>query len=270
MAKMTKKSNEEESIMIDKITTDLAVKARFEQSPETIEEYAAAMKRGDKFPAIVVFRDATGIYLADGYHRLSAEVYLGRKEIRAEIYSGTKRDAILYSLKANRTHGLRMTNADKRCSTLVLLEDEEWKKWTDRKIAEHCGVSHTFVSNLKKEISGNGCQLNLPFSGTESVPASSPDEQHSAVSLVGTNPESRDEPLDSVTASTTPKPLKEDEEIAKLKTEFQRLVGELNELLKLWQVCKTKGIVDDEALRTYGMEGLRETLESFWESNETA
>lgn len=31
-----------------------------------------------------------------------------------EVLRGTKRDAILYSVGANSTHGLRRTNADKR------------------------------------------------------------------------------------------------------------------------------------------------------------
>lgn len=44
---------------------------------------------------------------------------------------------------------LRRTNEDKRRAVLKLFADAEWVKWSDREIAEKCGVSHSFVSSLR-------------------------------------------------------------------------------------------------------------------------
>jgi hypothetical protein len=80
--------------------------------------------------------------------------------IDCEVRQGTIRDAILYSVGANANHGIRRTNADKRRSVLRLLNDGEWGKWSDRKIADQCGVSHTFVAQVRVGSSGNGCQID--------------------------------------------------------------------------------------------------------------
>jgi hypothetical protein len=66
------------------------------------------------------------------------------------VRAGTVRDAILFSLGANRAHGLRVTNADKRKAVGAMLADAEWSAWSDRKIADACGVSQPFVSGMRK------------------------------------------------------------------------------------------------------------------------
>ncbi len=40
-----------------------------------------------------------------------------------------------------------------------LLNDEEWKKWSDRKIAEQCAVHHDLVGQCRKELSGGNSQI---------------------------------------------------------------------------------------------------------------
>ena len=44
---------------------------------------------------------------------------------------------------------MRRSNADKRRAVLLLLQDEEWGKWNDSKIARACAVSHTFVASVR-------------------------------------------------------------------------------------------------------------------------
>ena len=63
---------------------------------------------------------------------------------------GTQRDAILWSVGANASHGMRRTNQDKRRAVMRLLEDAEWKCWSDREIAERCAVTHPFVAELRR------------------------------------------------------------------------------------------------------------------------
>lgn len=53
---------------------------------------------------------------------------------------------------------LQQLHADKRKAVLTLLKDDEWSQWSDREIARQCGVSKTFVSNLRPTLTGNGCQ----------------------------------------------------------------------------------------------------------------
>jgi hypothetical protein len=68
-------------------------------------------------------------------------------------------DAVLFSVGANASHGLRRTNEDKRRAVTVLLTDLEWAKWGDMKVAKHAAVSQPFVSSLRKELSLNGLMI---------------------------------------------------------------------------------------------------------------
>lgn len=69
-----------------------------------------------------------------------------------DVRQGTRRDAILYSVGANETHGLRRTNEDKRRAVMTLLSDEEWSRWSNNEIAQKCGVSHTFVNGMRSSL----------------------------------------------------------------------------------------------------------------------
>jgi len=139
-----------DEMLVEKIRIDCGTQSREKIDQQVVSDYAVALKEGAKFPAVVVFHDGLEYYLADGFHRYLAHVQAGRTEIEAEVKNGTLRDAILYSLSANETHGLRRTNADKRKSVMTLLEDEEWKQWSSSDIARACKVSHVFVIKLRK------------------------------------------------------------------------------------------------------------------------
>jgi hypothetical protein len=81
------------------------------------------------------------------------------KTYPCEVRQGTRREAVLFSVGANASHGLRRTNADKERAVKVLLSDDEWKEWGDREIASRCGVTHPFVGQIRKGLSGNGFQM---------------------------------------------------------------------------------------------------------------
>ena len=66
---------------------------------------------------------------------------------------GVRRDAILFSVSANATHGHRRSNADKRRAVLTLLADVEWAGWSDREIARQCSVGADMVGRLRPEVS---------------------------------------------------------------------------------------------------------------------
>ena len=137
---------------LDQIRTNGGTQSRVELNQETVAEYAQAFTAGASFPPVVVFFDGANYWLADGFHRYFGARDAGESAIDAEIITGTKRDAVLYSLKANATHGLRRTNADKRKAVETLLKDAEWATWSDRKIAEVCGVSHELARQVRGAI----------------------------------------------------------------------------------------------------------------------
>jgi hypothetical protein len=99
-----------------------------------------------------VFYDGKTYWLADGFHRVAAAKKLGCLTIASVIHSGTRRDAVLFSVSANATHGLRRTNADKRRAVETLLNDEEWGKWSNCQIAKRCGVSDFMVRQMRESI----------------------------------------------------------------------------------------------------------------------
>jgi len=75
------------------------------------------------------------------------------EEINAKVHSGDIRAAILHSVSANSTHGLRRTNLDKRNAVEKLLVDPEWQLWSDRKIADKCAVSPSTVAKVRNDLS---------------------------------------------------------------------------------------------------------------------
>lgn len=136
-------------INLNAIRIDGGTQSRVEIVNEAVGDYAEAVKVGVEFPPVIVFFDGADNWLADGFHRYHSHRQAGKASILADVRDGTVRDAILFSLGANGTHGLRRTNADKRKAVMTLLADAEWAAWSDRKIAELAGVTHPFVAGIR-------------------------------------------------------------------------------------------------------------------------
>lgn len=131
------------------IRTDGGTQSRVKLNDEVVAEYAEAYKAGAMFPAVTIFYDGSDRWLADGFHRFFGAKSAGKKSILENIIPGTLRDAKLFSFGANGAHGQRTTTADKRKAVEAMLADAEWVTWSDRKIAEACGVSHSFVAAIR-------------------------------------------------------------------------------------------------------------------------
>jgi hypothetical protein len=157
-------------LAIHQLCTDGGTQTRAVLDQTIVNDYAEAMTSGDQFPPIVAYYDGRDYWLADGFHRVNAALKAGRDTIEADIRQGTRRDAILYSVGANAVHGLRRTNADKRRGVITLLEDAEWKQWSDREIARRVGVSQPFVGSIRAELSpptDNGYQSDSYRKGAD-------------------------------------------------------------------------------------------------------
>ena len=131
--------------LIHQIQMDPRTQARVQIDAEALATYTEAFKNREKFPAVVLFLDsAKKLWIGDGFHRVQAARDAGHKTISAIIKHGSVEDAAWYSLQANRTNGVRFTNADKDKAVRRALEMRP--KLSDRAIAEHVGVSNHMVA----------------------------------------------------------------------------------------------------------------------------
>ena len=135
------------TLPVDDIRTDGGTQARAGLNKVVVADYVEAMQDGAVFPAIVVFHDAEGYWLADGFHRTEAARRLGLLTIAAEVREGGRQDAILYACGANQAHGLRRSRDDKRAAARLAIAT--FPEWSSRKLAEAVGVSHTFIDGLR-------------------------------------------------------------------------------------------------------------------------
>ena len=141
-----------QSVMIEEITVDLEIVGRSDGlDSEIVQTYADYMEDGAEFPPIDIVDDGDILWLVDGLHRLEAVKKLGQPTISAKITRGKRRDALWMSCGTNDTekHGLQLTNADRECKVLEMLEDEEWSKLSDREAANVCDVPKKFVRKIR-------------------------------------------------------------------------------------------------------------------------
>jgi hypothetical protein len=151
---------EVKSLLISQLKLDAAADCREGEDEETIERYAEAMGRGEVLPEVVAFDDGEVIRLADGKKRVLAAQRIGKRDIRVKVYPGGEREAILCAAKANITHGVASSQADKRRAVEAVLRVAS--DWTDREIGRQCGVDHKTVASARKRLSGE-----IPQSGTD-------------------------------------------------------------------------------------------------------
>ena len=134
-------------IPLDDLDRSLRIRSLCE---ETVEDYAAAMLRGDVFPPGDVIQDETDgtYYLTDGFHRCEAESRNGSKTLRCRVlYEGTKEDALWATLGGNRINGMRLAPDDKRKAIEIALQRFPHKSL--RTIAEHVGCHHSYVAKIR-------------------------------------------------------------------------------------------------------------------------
>lgn len=148
-----------EEVWIDKITRDKRLQQRVWMTDSAIVEWAdqisAWRKAGDKdrhLPPVYLVRQKETLWLVDGWHRTAAYERAGEAVIQAEIVDGTWRDAVLASIGANAEHGIRRSNEDKVKAVTTLLQDPEWRKLSDRRLAELAGVTHPTVAKLRSTV----------------------------------------------------------------------------------------------------------------------
>jgi len=143
-------------IKLSRILTDSGTQVRATIDAVTVKDYAEAMRiespdSTKKFPPIIVFDTGEDkLVLADGFHRVEAAKENDFTDIEAEVRKGTRAEALKCALGANTSHGLRLTNADKRRSVELALK--EWPTLSDNELGRICAVHHSTVAAVRREI----------------------------------------------------------------------------------------------------------------------
>jgi ParB-like nuclease domain len=147
-------------LQLSQIRIDGGTQSRAFLDSETINDYADKMQSGANFPTLIVYYDGQNYWLADGFHRIQAAKKNGMVQVEVEVRQGDQRQAILYSVGANATHGLRRSNDDKNRAVITLLSDPEWFRWSNCQIATHCGVVESFVRLVKNRLSSHDARID--------------------------------------------------------------------------------------------------------------
>lgn len=134
-------------LKLSSLRIDGGTQSRVSIHETTVAEYAEALEAGESLPPVDVYFDGVDHWLADGFHRYFANQRIGAVDIEAHVHSGTRNEALMHAFGANRSHGLRRTNDDKRKAVEGMLALVP--QWSDRAIAKHVGVGHTMVAALR-------------------------------------------------------------------------------------------------------------------------
>ena len=141
-------------------------RCRKQENAKTVKEYAdvfadyeESLKEGEHpvypFPPVGIWKDNTGQYhLVTGFHRYAAAEAAGRTNIEAEEIFGTEEDVLLYAIKDNRTHGLKLRYGDLKYAIGKALELSEGK--TAGAIAKELGYTRSYVYRIEKALSTCG------------------------------------------------------------------------------------------------------------------
>lgn len=135
-------------IALEQIDIYSGTQTRVATNDDAVSGYAEDMKQGAQFPPIDLYFDGSKYYLSDGFHRFLAAKRIEERDIEAQVFEGSRTDALVAALGANATNGLYRTNADKRHAVEIALE--EWTGHSNAYLADICKVSIELVRRVRK------------------------------------------------------------------------------------------------------------------------
>lgn len=140
-----------EVLSVDLLRLDGDTQARVSVNGDTVDEYAELLGPGKTWPFdnLTVFHDGTDYWVADGFHRTLAAIKAGRASVPCTVMTGTARDARMFGMRANDSHGLRMSREDRRKNVIWLLET--YPTLTQKEIADKTGAGERTVRRIVEE-----------------------------------------------------------------------------------------------------------------------
>jgi hypothetical protein len=137
------------------LKADTRCQARERMDEQAIEDYADLYRAGEALPPLDVFEVKGELVIVDGFHRHEAARWARVATLPVRVVGkGSMADAKYCSLGSNQTHGLQRTRSDKRRAVRLALDLDD--DLSNREIAKHIGVSHTFVANCRSELIAQG------------------------------------------------------------------------------------------------------------------
>lgn len=138
-------------IPISQITADpeIQLKSRGIDN-NTVRSYIEAMDSGAEFEPVVIYDDGNTKWLADGFHRHSAAIFLGNGGIFADVRQGTYKDALIFAAMANVENGRPMSRAQKQEAGERLLKLTDFG---NSEIGRRLAVEATTVMRWRQKLS---------------------------------------------------------------------------------------------------------------------
>ncbi|WP_246018926.1 ParB/RepB/Spo0J family partition protein [Saccharothrix australiensis] len=105
-------------------------------------------------PPIIVHRPTMRVI--DGMHRVRAALLRGDGEVAARFYDGDEESAFVRAVKANVTHGLPLSQADREAAARRIIGSHP--EWSDRSIAAATGMAAETVAALRRRSGDRAAQ----------------------------------------------------------------------------------------------------------------
>jgi ParB-like chromosome segregation protein Spo0J len=112
---------------------------------EDAEHIRVLAESGDRLPPILVHRNSMRVI--DGMHRLRAAVLRGQDEIEVRFFEGDPEDAFVEAVRANVTHGLPLSFADREAAVARIMSTHP--QWSDRAISAATGLAPQTVRSVR-------------------------------------------------------------------------------------------------------------------------
>jgi DNA-binding CsgD family transcriptional regulator len=101
--------------------------------------------------------------VVDGMHRLTAATLRGEQSIMAVFFEGTDADAFVEAVRLNVKHGKPLTLSDREEAAKRILSTHP--HWSDRRIAEVCGMSPKTIARLRRALAADDPDLRIGRDG---------------------------------------------------------------------------------------------------------
>lgn len=136
-------------------------------------------------PPILV--DRRRMRVIDGMHRLMAASLRGQETIEVEFFDGDAAEAFLRAVEANVTHGLPLSQADRRAAASRIITSHP--EMSDRLIGKTAGLAAKTVAAIRRRSTDACPQLNRVGRDGKIRPLNSANGRQRAAALISEQPE---------------------------------------------------------------------------------
>lgn len=119
--------------------------------PHDPDHVAALADLLPQLPPILVHKPSMRVI--DGEHRVLAARALGHLRIEASFFHGTELEATVEAVRRNTVHGKPLTYDERQAAAIRIVQ--ECAEWSDRRIAQVCGLSPKSVARLRLTADGS-------------------------------------------------------------------------------------------------------------------